>query len=186
MRFAKWIFIIVLILKDSPVWGADATFFAGYQNPGKLTREVVIGSISQAFAADAGGGLLGIRLSSSRPIGFETGFAYSPHFLTSDQKSLQIHTNLLAQFPGKISPYGTVGIGLLSTWGGEINSAGSLAESIFNFGTRFAFNYGGGIKLKNMAGPFGLRFDMRGYSAPGVYGSTLNIFEMSAGALISW
>jgi hypothetical protein len=181
--------LILILLRASFALAGDATFFAGFQNPGKLARDVVVGEVSRAFSADAGGGVVGIRYSGSRPITFESGFSYGPKFLTTDQKSLQIHTNLLAQFPGHISPYGTVGIGLLSTWGGTSDNNGSaipVVGPLFNFGTRFALNYGGGLKIRNMAGPLGLRFDVRGYSAPGVYGSTLNIVEISAGAMISW
>jgi hypothetical protein len=165
----------------------DATFFVGLQKPGTVSREMVVDSISHVLSASDGGGVLGIRYSGTRPITFEGGLSYSPHFLTNDQKSLQIHTNLLAQFPGHISPYATAGVGLLSTWGGG-SSTGILAPlgSIFDFGTRFAFNYGGGLKIRNMAGPLGLRFDIRGYTAPWIYDSTLNIFEMSAGAMLSW
>jgi hypothetical protein len=181
--------LVVLVFNVSFIWAGDVTFFAGYQNPGKVSREMVVDNISKVFSADAAGGVVGIRYSGNRPVTFESGFSYGPKFLTSDQKFLQINTNLLAQFPGHISPYGTAGIGLLSTWGGTSGGNGlnlPIIGSLFNFGTRFAFNYGGGVKLRNLAGPFGLRFDIRGYSAPGVYGSTLNIFEMSAGAMISW
>ncbi len=191
MKFLRGIFpcLILLLFSVSCSLAGDATFFAGYQNPGKLTREVVVAEVSRAFSADAGGGIIGIRYSGSGPITFESGFSYGPKFLTTGQKSLQTHSNLLAQIPGHISPYGTVGIGLLSTWGGTSENNGSsipVVGPLFNFGTRFSLNYGGGLKIRKMAGPLGLRFDVRGYSTPRVYGSTLNLVEVSAGAMISW
>ncbi len=51
--------------------------------------------------------------------------------------------------------YGTVGLGFISTWG----------DSQKNLGTKFTMNYGGGVKLRKILGPLGLRFDLRGYTA---------------------
>ncbi len=190
--FKTKVILWVLLWSVIPVaalQAGDVTFFAGYQNPGKLTRQVVVDQITNVFSADSGGKVLGIRYSGSGPITFESGFSYGSKFLTTDQKSLQIHTNLLGQIPGHISPYGTVGIGLLSTWGGTTgngSTTNSSLGSLFNFGTRFALNYGGGLKFRKVAGPLGFRFDVRGYTAPRVFGSTLNIVEISAGAMLSW
>jgi hypothetical protein len=52
-------------------------------------------------------------------------------------------------------------------------------------GTRFAFNYGGGLKFPRLIGPLGLRFDMRGYRA-GIVSNKMNILEVTGGALISF
>ncbi len=45
--------------------------------------------------------------------------------------------------------------------------------------------YGGGVKLRRLAGPIGLRFEVRGYSIPDVAGQTLNILEATGGITIN-
>lgn len=65
---------------------------------------------------------------------------------------------------------------MITTWG----------ESLRDFGTKFTFNYGGGVKLTNLAGPVGVRFDIRGYSVPSVFDQTLNFVEGTVGVLFSW
>jgi hypothetical protein len=182
----------------------DLTIYGGFQKPGTLTRTIIFDSAAKLIKADNFGGTIGVRLGSSKPIGFEQGFSFSSNFIESDTKAFNAHSNLIAQFPGPISPYATVGVGFLTNWGGSPPNPLSLAHlpavpspqdainwiglenSAFKFGTRFAFNYGGGLKLRKLAGPLGLRFDMRGYSVPGVFGQTLNFFEATAGLTASW
>ena len=54
-----------------------------------------------------------------------------------------------------VKPYGTVGLGLSGTSGNGVGV----------FGTKFAINYGGGVKF-TPAGPVGMRVDVRGYTVP--------------------
>ena len=53
---------------------------------------------------------------------------------------------------------------------------------VSNIGTKFALNYGGGVKLMP-AGPVGLRGDVRGYTLTGVQGHKLNAVEVSLGVV---
>jgi hypothetical protein len=69
----------------------------------------------------------------------------------------------------------TAGAGLLHQYG----------DSNMPVGTKFAFNYGGGLKLPRLAGPLGLRLDLRGYRTTGIFSSSLNMFEASGGILLS-
>jgi len=149
---------------------ADITLFTGVQNPGKLTINNVVRDTEL-------GGVFGARFSGGQVIGFEQTLAYSPKFLESGQRAFNMQSNLHVGIPaGRVVPYATAGVGLITTWG----------DSLLDLGTKFAFNYGGGIKLRNLAGPLGVRFDVRGYSVPGVFSQTLNFVEGSVGLLFSF
>jgi hypothetical protein len=58
-------------------------------------------------------------------------------------------------------------------------------DSNLPVGTKFALNYGGGLKFPRIAGPLGLRFDVRGYSA-GLITDKLSILEVSGGIMLSF
>jgi hypothetical protein len=75
----------------------------------------------------------------------------------------------------RVVPYLTAGVGLIHQYG----------DSDLPVGTKFALNYGGGLKLPRLAGPLGLRFDLRGYRA-GAFSGSLNLFEVSGGILVSF
>jgi hypothetical protein len=74
----------------------------------------------------------------------------------------------------KFEPYLTAGIGLVHQYG----------SSDLPVGTKPAFNYGGGVKVPCIRGPFGVRFDIRGYRA-GFVTDTVNMLEISGGLMIS-
>jgi hypothetical protein len=63
-----------------------------------------------------------------------------------------------------------------------IHQYGDTSEPV---GTKFALNYGGGLKFPHVAGPLGLRVDLRGYRA-GIVSTDLNLFEISGGVLLSF
>jgi hypothetical protein len=149
---------------------ADITLFTGVQNPGKLTINNVVRDMEL-------GGVFGARFSGGQVIGFEQTLAFSPNFLESSRQAFTAQSNLHVGIPtGHVVPYATAGVGLITTWG----------DSILDLGTKFAFNYGGGVKLRNLAGPLGVRFDVRGYSMPGVFSQTVNFVEGSVGLLFSF
>src|SRR5437867_2485656 len=159
-------FITVLLLLGSSLSSAtliagDVTIYTGFQNPGKLTVDNIVRDTKL-------GAVVGGRISGGKVIGFEQTLAYSPNFLQSGNRAFNTQSNLVLGIPtGHITPYGTVGVGLITTSG----------KSIFDFrefGTKFTVNYGGGIKLNNLAGPVGLRFDIRVYTFPKVFNKTLN------------
>jgi hypothetical protein len=151
---------------------ADITLFGGVQNPGKLTIDNVVRDPKL-------GGVFGARFSGGQVIGFEQTLAYSPKFLVSGQRAFNAQSNLHVGIPaGRFVPYATAGIGFITTFGDELNFG--------DIGTKFTVNYGGGIKFRNLAGPLGLRFDVRGYSVPDVFGQTLNFVEGSIGLLFSF
>jgi hypothetical protein len=50
----------------------------------------------------------------------------------------------------------------------------------------FTFNYGGGVKASRLLGPLGIRFDVRGRTAPNLFGSSATFIETSGGITFNW
>jgi len=137
----------------------DLTVFGGTQNPGKLTFTSATGSTTnlvQTFDPHTFG-VFGARLGHGGLIGGEHTISYAANFLNSDTHAFIYHSNLRVQPTiSFVKPYATAGIGLVATGG----------SSIADFGTKFGFNYGGGITLGK--GPLGFNLDVRGYAVPKV------------------
>lgn len=165
------LFLWGICSRESPA--ADITLFTGVQNPGKLTINNVVRDTKL-------GGVFGARFSGGQVIGFEQTLAFSPNFLESRRRAFDTQSNLHIGVPaGRVVPYATAGVGLITTFGDSLLSFSDI-------GTKFAFNYGGGIKFRKLAGPLGVRVDVRGYSVPGVFSQTLNFVEGSVGLLFSF
>ncbi|MGH9426849.1 MAG: hypothetical protein ACRD2L_11180, partial [Terriglobia bacterium] len=112
----------------------DITLFTGVQNPGKLTINNVVRDTKL-------GGVFGARFSGGQVIGFEQTLAYSPNFLESSRRAFNTQSNLHVGIPaGRVVPYATAGVGFITTFGDSLLNFGDI-------GTKFAVNYGGGIKL---------------------------------------
>jgi len=93
--------------------------------------------------------------------------------------------NLVLNAPIKrFVPYATVGVGL--TTSKRILLAPLQLLNLQEFGTKLAVNYGGGLKLTNLACPVGLRFDVRGYTLHDVFSQRMNIMEVSGGIMFSF
>jgi hypothetical protein len=160
-----------------PSRAADLTFYAGGISPGSINYQNVKTSLD-------GSPIYGVRLSTNFVpfFGMEHTFGFSSDFLyprnisaISEAKGFVYNCNLIVDVPvGKIVPYLTAGAGLIHQYGSQDMPVG----------TRFAVNYGGGLKLRRLAGPVGLRFDMRGYSATD-FSDTLHMFEISGGVVLS-
>jgi hypothetical protein len=164
------LFLVAIFASAS--FAADITLFTGVQNPGKLTIDNVVRDTKL-------GGVFGARFSAGQVIGFEQTLAFSPNFLESGLRAFNAQSNLHVGIPaGRVVPYATAGVGLIATFGDSLTFG--------DIGTKFSVNYGGGIKLRKLAGPLGVRFDVRGYSLPGVFSQTLNFVEGTAGLLFSF
>ena len=165
----------------------DLTVFGGFQHPGTLTLRSGVGGVGEAIGVpslsspdDLSGfqidpkdfGIFGVRLyPTAAPLGLEYTAAYSPNFIDSDGNAFLFSTNLRVEFPAPLfRPYATAG-------GGLIRAGGS---GLGGFGTKFSYNYGGGLNLEVMP-PAGLRFDVRIYSIRGIENDTLNVLEASVG-----
>lgn len=154
----------------------DLTFFGGVQRPGKLTlSSVVDGTTILLNPRDFG--TFGLRYSQGRVLGSETTLAYSPNFISSDNKAFIFNSNFILHIPlAVVRPYGTAGLGTMYIGGNGLEAL---------TGAKFAINYGGGVKLK-LAGPVGAQIDLRNYFLPSVLSERLNVFEASVGIVFSF
>jgi len=161
--------IFLLLITASTLSAGEVIIYGGAQKPGEISwananPSSVVTDLSGDF-----GGTFGFRYSAGRVIGFEQSIGYSPRFAKPGVKAFQTDSNLLLQFPGKIVPYGTVGIGFVRTWSADTPTswdAGKIAAFAFSFGNEFSINYGGGLKLRRLWGPLGFNIDVRGYTLP--------------------
>src|SRR5215831_18356377 len=136
----------------------DITAFGGIQRQGTLTLQSAPGTAANLIQTinSSNFGVFGGRIGHGHVFGGEHTLAFSPNFIAADTKAFIYNSNILVQAPlPAVRPYGTVGLGLIHTWG----------DGLGVFGTRLAINYGGGFKFLP-AGPVGLQVDVRGYSIP--------------------
>jgi hypothetical protein len=196
-KTTSYLFIITVSLLSGPLAMAQeglqigVTAFGGYNNPGHLTLQNVRSGLN-------GTGVAGVRFETTfaRIIGIEHTLAVMPDFGAPDVlqslkngTGLIYNTNLTLNLPiGRLVPYATTGIGLVHS--GRVVALFEPGETTptaqGTFGTRFAYNYGGGIKFVRLAGPLGIRLDARGYTLPGVFSQRLHLFEVSGGLLITF
>jgi hypothetical protein len=181
-RHFQWLVwaIAAALFIATPLKAADFTFYVGGVVPGAVTYQNVKTSLDNSP-------IYGFRLATNfipffgieHTLGFSSDYLFPQNVAAiRDAKGIVYNSNLILNFPVKIKsivPYVTAGAGVLHQYG----------DANMPVGTKFAFNYGGGVKLPRLAGPLGLRFDMRGYRATGIFSSSLNIFEVSGGALLS-
>jgi hypothetical protein len=168
--------ITALVLFSVPAFsqGKDFTIFAGLQVPGKITltnaASTGTSGATQIITDPKNAGTFGVRFGHGKLFGAEHTAAFSPNFMAGKSKAFIYNSNIRIQAPlPVVRPYATVGLGSIWTWGSGISDIGS----------KFAVNYGGGIKL--MAGPVGVNFGLRGYAVPKVQSQTLYITETSVG-----
>jgi hypothetical protein len=187
MKFSRVITsALVCLVGASSLFARDFILYGGSQNPGELTWSSAANVPGDLLNGDFGG-TMGVRFSTGRMIGFEQNISYSPRFAKPGVKSFQMDSNLLVQFPGKIVPYATVGIGFVKTWSNDHPlDVEDVAAYLFGFGTKFSVNYGGGVKVRRLLGPLGFNVDVRGYTLPDVYSGKLNIIQTSFGVVITW
>ena len=178
LLWLPFVFVLLFVfVSGAPA--QDLTVFAGGQFPGSMTVQNVVTSLDR-------GPVYGVRVSTpfalnvkmEQTLAFSNKFLF-PHSLSGITKAngLLFSSNLLVNIPvGKMVPYVTAGVGF-------IRQSGSANLPV---GTKFTFNYGGGLKLPKLIGPIGLRFDARGYTATAVLSHSLSLFEISGGVLFSF
>jgi hypothetical protein len=181
-RFLRLILLLAFI-PALPSRAADLTAFVGGIKPGKLSANGIRTALDSSP-------VFGFRLGTNfvPMLGMEHTLAFSsdylfPHNVSAikNPKGFVFNSNLIFNLPvGTAVPYVTAGVGLIHQYGND-----SLPEGT-SVGTKFAVNYGGGIKFPRLFGPFGLRFDARGYTATGVFSNRLNMLEVSGGLLLSF
>jgi hypothetical protein len=171
--------VLTLFVAVSAARAGDLTGFVGGVKPGSL-------SISGLKTSLDGSPVFGLRLSGNfvpmlgheHTLGFSSDYLY-PRSTRAfrEAKGFVYSSNLIVSLPSRrVIPYATGGVGIIHQYGDED----------LPIGTKFAVNYGGGLKIPRMFGPLGLRFDARGYTAMGLFSSKLTMLEVSAGLLISF
>ncbi len=170
--------VCVITLSAGHLHATDLTFFVGGVKPGSISYNNVRTSLDSSP-------VWGFRFASNFVpyFGMEHTLAFSSDYLfpsgissIKNAKGFVYNSNLIFNLPvGNVVPYITAGAGLLHQYGDESMPVG----------TKFAFNYGGGLKFPHLLGPLGARLDLRGYRA-GAFSNTLNIFEASGGVLLSF
>jgi opacity protein-like surface antigen len=176
---------------------SDFTILGAFHRPGKLTLNTAVqtGTTLGNFNP-ATFGAFGLRFGHGRVYGGEHTIMYAPNFLEADTKAVIYNSNVLLQAPlPKAQPYATAGLGTVFSFGTDEQGRPSLGK----IGTKFALNYGGGLKVYP-AGPVGIRFDIRGYLIPSVKlnlptdpsqtvqteSQSLNLLEIGAGIVFSF
>jgi hypothetical protein len=167
----------MLMLSAMNLNASDLSFFVGGIIPGSINYNNVRTSLDNSP-------VWGIRYGTSfvRSFGMEHSLAFSSDYLfprgissINDAKGFVYNSNLIINIPvGNLIPYITAGAGMLHQYG----------DASMPVGSKFAFNYGGGVKLPRLVGPLGVRVDLRGYRA-GIFSNKLRIFETSGGVMIS-
>src|SRR5436190_6144538 len=179
----SFLFTLIFIM-NSPARAIDLTAFGGVQRQGKLTlRSAPSTTLNLLRTINATNfGVFGVRFGHGRIFGGEHTLAFAPNFIDADTKAFIYSSDIRLQAPlPVVRPYGVVGLGLIGTSG----------EGVGRFGTKFAINYGGGVKFMP-AGPVGISVDVRGYAVPStefkVFASEsqrLDFLEVSVGVVFA-
>jgi hypothetical protein len=175
---------LLIFIMNSPASASDITVFGGLQRQGKLTlRSAPSTTVNFLRTINSTNfGVFGVRFAQGRVFGSEHTLAFAPNFIDADTKAIIYNSNFMVQAPlPVVRPYGTVGLGLIGTSG----------DGLGVFGTKFAINYGGGVKFVP-AGPVGMQIDVRGYSVPSTefkvfstQNQTVNFLEVSVGVVFA-
>ena len=178
--FKAMMMAVVLLAFAATAEAKDLSFFVGGTMPGSIEKDGVEIGLDN-------GPIYGFRFNSdmTRDIGMEHTLAFSSDYLfpsgsteVLEAKGILYSGNMVINLPlnsPNASPFVTAGIGLIHQYG----------DRNMPVGNKFAFNYGGGLKFRRLAGPLGARFDLRGYRA-GMFSNTVNIFEISFGITASF
>jgi hypothetical protein len=171
--------LMSLFLLPPAARAQDITAYAGALLPGTVKIHEIPTSLdnSPVFGVRFDTGFAAV-LRLEHTIAFSNDLLYPTNQAgVTNARGFLLNSNLLVNIPvGKIVPYVTAGLGLISQWG----------SNNLPIGTKFAVNYGGGVKLRKLAGPLGIRIDARGYTATRVFSRAVNMFEISGGMLFSF
>jgi hypothetical protein len=204
--FTSALLLFALSVFAGAARAADISLFVGAELPGSIKYEIPGLGADMKLPLD-NGPVYGLRYGSNftRYLDLEHTLAISPDFLFPSEsisisgpctptigvecppptvvewkeaKGFLYSGNLVLNFPDmddRMVPFLTAGIGLVHQYG----------DRDMPVGTKLAFNYGGGVKFPNIAGPLGARADLRGYRA-GMFSKSVNIFELSVGLMVSF
>ncbi len=175
-RLSCLIALCAMFLAAGDLQASELSFYIGGVKPGSISYHNVRTSLDSSP-------IFGFRLGTSfvplfgmeHTLAFSSDYLFPPNTAIREAKGFVYNSNLIFNFPvGTAVPYLTAGAGLLHQYG----------DADMPVGTKFAFNYGGGLKFPHLAGPLGVRLDLRGYRA-GIFSNKLNLFEISGGIILS-
>ncbi len=161
----------------------EVELFLGVYNPGTELDEVDFDN-GVATGIRIGQSFLGI-------LGTEFGYTAAPGLSTSigdfDENIHLLNANFLVQLPAAgFVPFATFG------FGGIVGQR----DTRFRIRSAWTWNAGGGLKIRNIAGPIGLRFDARYYNIPNglellepppdLNRQNFNLLELSGGLLLTF
>jgi len=169
--------LALAFLFSAPSRAAELFIYVGGVQPGKISYKNVKTSLdgSPVYGLRIGTNIISL-FGMEHTLGFSSDFLFPRNVADiKDTKGFVYNSNLILNLPlGRLKPYLTAGAGLIHQYG----------DAEAPVGTKFAVNYGGGLKLPRLVGPLGFRIDMRGYSA-GFVSDRLNLFEISGGPMFS-
>jgi len=166
MKNLRCFLVLTCILAAVPAYAeAYFTIFGAAQHQGKLTLQSASTTATTTSNFNPHTfGTFGLRFGHGKVFGGEHTIAYAPNFLEANTKAIIYNSDILVQAPlPKAKPYVTAGLGSIFSFGTDSSGRPSLGK----IGSKFAINYGGGVKVLP-AGPVGIRFDIRGYLIPSV------------------
>lgn len=157
--------------------------FLGVYDPGTELNEADFDS-GVAFGFRVGQSFLGVL---GTEFGYTAATGLKDELGTFDDTIHMLNGNFLVQLPaGGFVPFATFG------FGGIVGQR----DTTFRVRSAWTWNAGGGLKVRNIAGPVGLRFDVRYYNIPdGIELLTLppdlnrenfDILEVSGGLLLTF
>lgn len=182
-RFALVLLAACFIICPNVLAQTELEGFIGVYDPG-----------SELNQADFDGGMaMGFRFGHSFLAVLGTEFSYTAatglqnRLGTFDESIHLLNGNFLVQLPvGGFVPFATVGFGSII----------GQTDTSFKIRSSWTWNAGGGLKIRNIAGPVGVRFDVRYYAIPDgievfalppdLNRANFNLMEVSGGLLLSF
>jgi hypothetical protein len=159
------VFVLVVCTAQAMATGGEFTLFGGYQDPGFLNIQKPVTPFQFH-----GSGMYGVRaeITGLKYFGYEQTVAYSTRLLNNvvigkglggDVRGLFYSSNFTVSIPMKVkyvphfAPFITMGVGFMMPTG---SSADPMNLTMVG-------DYGLGVKMNRLKGPFGLRFDVRNW-----------------------
>jgi hypothetical protein len=162
MKKLRCFLLFLCLLAAVPAYAdGDITLFGAAQHQGKLTLQSAQSAAITSNFNPKTFGMFGARFAHGKIVGGEHTLAYASNFLGGGAKAFVYNSDFMVQAPlPLVRPYAVAGLGTIFTWGTT-----SGQPDLSKIGTKFALNYGGGVKVFP-SGPVGVRFDIRGYAIP--------------------
>ncbi len=182
-RFGLVLIVVCFSISSFALAQTELEAFLGVYDPGSelnqadFDRGVAMGfRFGHSFLA-----VLGTEFSYTAATGLQDRLG------TFDENIHLLNGNFLVQLPvGGFVPFATVGLGSII----------GQTDTSFKIRSAWTWNAGGGLKIRNIAGPVGVRFDVRYYAIPDgievfalppdLNRENFNLMEVSGGLLLTF